>query len=320
MIYIIVLIILSGLVAYIGNWIGRYFGKKRLSIFGLRPRDTATLFTVLSGILVMAITFSTLIIASRDVRIALFGMEKLQSEIQSGREEIAKGQAEILKGQIDLAAVQKEKEQIARQKEKLGKDVVEQKSRALAFKSNEILYIGLIQGGLGKKETEIKLKSLLDKLDKEIKNKSIPNIEVNRTDFQSTLSYVANTDSSLVLKVISTKNVVVGQDLSVKLDVSPNELIFKKNQELLSFEIAGHLSQTEIQNKLKDLLAQVEKYAIIKGLIPGINGEIQGLPYDDIPNTVRRIKGYGTIAKVKVISNSDIFSIGPLDSRFEVII
>ena len=44
-----VLFVMGGLTAYIGDRLGSYIGKKRRSTFGLRPRHTALLWTVLSG-------------------------------------------------------------------------------------------------------------------------------------------------------------------------------------------------------------------------------------------------------------------------------
>lgn len=44
-----VLFVMGGLTAYMGDRLGSYIGKKRHSTFGLRPRHTAMLWTVVSG-------------------------------------------------------------------------------------------------------------------------------------------------------------------------------------------------------------------------------------------------------------------------------
>lgn len=59
---------LGGLVAYIADGLGRKIGKKRLSPFGLRPRHTATLLTILSGVLIPLLTVGIIALASRDFR------------------------------------------------------------------------------------------------------------------------------------------------------------------------------------------------------------------------------------------------------------
>ncbi|HEU4754029.1 MAG TPA: DUF3084 domain-containing protein [Armatimonadota bacterium] len=54
---ILLLLALCGFIAYIGDLLGRRFGKRRLSIFGLRPKHTAILLTVATGVLIAAFTF-----------------------------------------------------------------------------------------------------------------------------------------------------------------------------------------------------------------------------------------------------------------------
>ncbi len=45
------LLVAGGSIAFMGDRLGRYMGKRRMTIFGLRPRHTALLFTViLSGL------------------------------------------------------------------------------------------------------------------------------------------------------------------------------------------------------------------------------------------------------------------------------
>ena len=47
---IIVLVITGGCIAFIGDRLGSKIGKKRLSLFGLRPRHTSILVTILTGV------------------------------------------------------------------------------------------------------------------------------------------------------------------------------------------------------------------------------------------------------------------------------
>lgn len=80
---IIIMAIVGGLIAYIADKMGSKIGKKRMSIFGLRPKYTSILLTVLSGIMISVITICVMTIASKSARTALFGMEKLQQELAS---------------------------------------------------------------------------------------------------------------------------------------------------------------------------------------------------------------------------------------------
>jgi len=44
-------------VAYLGDIVGTRIGKRRISLFGLRPRHTSSVITVITGILIVAGTF-----------------------------------------------------------------------------------------------------------------------------------------------------------------------------------------------------------------------------------------------------------------------
>ena len=75
------LAVMGGLIAFIADKLGSKIGKKKLSVFGLRPHDTSVLLTVLSGILIALFSVGILAISSESARTALFGMEKLQKEL-----------------------------------------------------------------------------------------------------------------------------------------------------------------------------------------------------------------------------------------------
>ena len=77
-ILIVTLIVISGVIAYIGDLTGFRIGKKKISIFGLRPHHTAVFVTILTGIIISILTISILSILSHDVRTALFGLDELR--------------------------------------------------------------------------------------------------------------------------------------------------------------------------------------------------------------------------------------------------
>lgn len=85
---ILVLVITGGIIAVIGDRLGTKIGKKRLSLFGLRPRHTSTIVTIVTGVVITTLTFFILAAASENVRTALFGMEKLNRSMQQTEEKL----------------------------------------------------------------------------------------------------------------------------------------------------------------------------------------------------------------------------------------
>ncbi|WP_196591366.1 DUF3084 domain-containing protein [Pectinatus frisingensis] len=79
---IVVLVMVGGIIAFIGDRLGSKVGKKKMTLFGLRPRHTSIIVTIVTGIAITTMTFGILAVTSKDVRTALFGMEKLQQKIR----------------------------------------------------------------------------------------------------------------------------------------------------------------------------------------------------------------------------------------------
>jgi len=89
---LLTVIIVSGIVAYVGDVLGKRLGKKRVSIFGLRPRQTAVLIAVTTGCAITVGTVAVLSLTSAEVRESLFYMQELKQQIAEA--EAAKGTAE----------------------------------------------------------------------------------------------------------------------------------------------------------------------------------------------------------------------------------
>ena len=79
----ILLALMGGAIAYIADKLGSKIGKKRLTVFGLRPHDTSVLLTVLSGVVISLCSVLILAASSNSARTALFGMERLQNQLRT---------------------------------------------------------------------------------------------------------------------------------------------------------------------------------------------------------------------------------------------
>lgn len=100
---IVIMAIVGGLIAYMADKMGSKIGKKRMSIFGLRPKHTSILLTVLGGIIISVLTIVVMAGASQSARTALFGMDKLQKELrQLNKDKVVAAEAlASAKGQVD---------------------------------------------------------------------------------------------------------------------------------------------------------------------------------------------------------------------------
>lgn len=86
---IVIMAVVGGFIAYMADKMGSKIGKKKMSVFGLRPKHTSILLTVTSGTIIAVLTISVMAIASQSARTALFGMDKLQQELKMLNDEKA---------------------------------------------------------------------------------------------------------------------------------------------------------------------------------------------------------------------------------------
>lgn len=86
---------MSGLIAYFADHVGKKLGKKRLSVFGLRPRHTAAAGTVLVGIVISTFTIAAVLIISSDMRQSLLEGAKIRRELAGYQVDLKKLDGEM---------------------------------------------------------------------------------------------------------------------------------------------------------------------------------------------------------------------------------
>ncbi len=80
---IVALVGVSGLIAYVGDIVGRRMGRKRLSVFGLRPRHTAIAISVVAGMLITVFTLGVAMSVSEDVKDGFLRVVEMRQERQA---------------------------------------------------------------------------------------------------------------------------------------------------------------------------------------------------------------------------------------------
>lgn len=162
---ILVLAVVGGVIAFIGDRLGTRIGKKKLTIFGLRPRHTAVVVTIFTGICITTVTFGIMAAASENVRTALFGMDRLNAMIADTRAalettaaaltaaEDAKQQAddELAKSEDEIAGLRSEQDDLRAESDRLSAG-----NRALMMEKEGLISLnGRLSGENAKLLTDI---------------------------------------------------------------------------------------------------------------------------------------------------------------------
>lgn len=98
------LLVLGGVLSNLGDRLGSKVGKARLSLFNLRPRDTAVVITVLTGSLISALSLGLMLLVSQRLRTGLFELDQLEARLQQSRQQLAGSRAELETSQNQLQA------------------------------------------------------------------------------------------------------------------------------------------------------------------------------------------------------------------------
>ncbi|MBV9402933.1 MAG: DUF3084 domain-containing protein [Candidatus Eremiobacteraeota bacterium] len=78
---VIGIVLIAGVIAYIGDRVGHQVGRRRLSLFGIRPRYTSTIIAVGTGMLIALFLTVVTLIASNTVKTAFFHLNAVNSRI-----------------------------------------------------------------------------------------------------------------------------------------------------------------------------------------------------------------------------------------------
>lgn len=110
------ILILGGILAALGDRLGSKVGKARLSLFNLRPKQTAVVVTVMTGTVISATTLGLLFGLSESLRLGVFQFDKI---LAKRREELAavtaqkqKIEAELKQAEGDRLAAERDLKQI----------------------------------------------------------------------------------------------------------------------------------------------------------------------------------------------------------------
>lgn len=89
------LVVMAGFIAYAGDVLGTTIGRRRLSLFGWRPKRTGQIIGVAVGILIMLVTLGTLMLANRGAAGVLISAQETYLELRELQRSVADLQAQI---------------------------------------------------------------------------------------------------------------------------------------------------------------------------------------------------------------------------------
>lgn len=291
-----VLIVLSGAIALVGNAVGRNIGRQRLTLFGLRPRYTAQLITVLTGMLITITTLMVVLLVSREARVALFRLNEVLRETARLEQEI-KRQQDRLK-QLALGDI--------------------------AYLNNQEVVREVIDGRQPAAVVRERVEALVDRAEDLARANGIGTdgngqtiiLTPPRVTWDVITSLVDQRDIETVLRLVTNQNTLRGEPLEVFVQLFDNALVFRSGGVLASATVDGRQSRADIEQALLRLADQAAQRA--RGKVLPAPGSIVTSPPSTIVDidehrraTARILQARGHVL-VRVVAPRDVFTVGPL--------
>lgn len=211
-------------------------GKKRLSLFGLRPKYTSMIITAVTGIIISGLTLLILTITSSDVRTALFEMREIKTELYL--------KAESLK---ELSIEAKLLEEKQKETDRLLK-TVENEYRATEEKLSQ-----------KQKELEKTQKNLL------FEQERLSNMVQVTKDLNEKIvgQEVEKEKLAKEIQALSTESSLLKENLKV---TKTGRLIFMNGDILVARVVQGGLSESQLKKEvIEPMLLEANKIALERG-------------------------------------------------------
>jgi uncharacterized protein (DUF3084 family) len=243
---------LGGVIATVGDRIGMKVGKSRLSLFNLRPRQTATLVSVATG---MVASFSTLML-----------MIALDDQLRKGLFQLDDIQEELAVAQGDLESTQDEKDAVeANLKES---KLLQKEAQARLIETNESLETAVAR----EEETLSRLLDTQSQLD---------SVSDQASSLRGEIGNLRSEREALVAEQAQVRSQIAERDQEI---AQRNQQLNQRNQELgrrntelaqRDQEIAQRDQEiAERESRLKDLQTQ---QAFLTEEIKRLEEQFQGL-------------------------------------------
>lgn len=294
------LILVSGVIAFIGNMVGRAVGRGRLTLFGLRPRITAEIVTLVSGMLIAITTVGVILLTIEDARTALLRSRELREEIR-----LLESQVKSLKQQADLLRTQR-----------------------IAFLLDQEIWREVVDPRAAREVVAARLDLAREHAEEIGLNRGArPDAQGNVFVFalpgyswSDLVDLLVKRARPTIVRVVASENTIQGTPVKITPILLDNTLAYKPGKVIASGSVDGRADRQTIGDALDRLLDQAAVAA------SRIMLSAPGQPLNWPPAVVKSVENQravinemqhlGRPATVRVVVAATAYTVGPLELRF----
>lgn len=294
--------LLAGGIAMLGNQLGRKIGRKKMTVFGLRPRHTSIFITSLTGSLIAVLTLALAMILSQDVREAVLGVQSRLAKLQ-------KRETQLLKRVQELADEIRRGTIIWKYEERITLNTIPAHADERAVKN--IIGASLLQANYLSITKNNKLS--IEQGEEPLSLDTVL-VKYSAEDSRRWVKDYTNLDKPVGLWIVSTENCLLRDPVPVTVASFPVDLLYPKGAIVYQKEILT----SEVLLDWHIFLEELKTAALRRGMIEindSLGAEISGETLKQISHTVDTHDGK---ILVKAVANRDLYKSSKLDVSIEV--
>ncbi|MBI3893033.1 MAG: DUF3084 domain-containing protein [Candidatus Wallbacteria bacterium] len=272
---LIFLILMGGAIAYLGDELGTRFGKKRYSLFGIRPKYTAQVINIVTGLAITLLTLLGMAIISRDFRIALFQVDELQASVEQRRQEVDRLSHQASELTSKVADLDRERQKLSDKNEELNKAIARKSETFIVFPIGKPLLPQpfLFPIDISQEQfTQVMLR-MVDEIRRLAKLRQVTlgseekqlahlhevipdiyrDIQTLRERFQKRkeAKQIDVMPAEFFVEATSDRNVNIGEELhNINFSIGANVRIFLEGERIASFTVDGTRPRNEVLEQL----------------------------------------------------------------------
>lgn len=271
---VVVIVLVAGLIAYIGDRVGHQVGRKRMTLFGLRPKYTSTIVAVGTGMMIALVVTGATLLASGYARAAFFHLSEINNRVNQ------------LQAQADaLDRVRTSNIVVSRGQPLYNQFLIinQQESPHDRFAALTAFFDTIVKA-LNKRYVPIGLKPFSGKASDPDIAKKLQAV----LDDQTTQGFLLR--GPVLLVAVADQNLFANDPIRFTFAPYADQVIFRNRQAISSVEIDGG---TAINPNIAygQLVTAIRESAISNGMPAFFATVIPTLTAADVANTTRTIRG-----------------------------
>jgi len=289
---ILALLVLGGVLSTLGDRLGSKVGKARLSLFNLRPRNTAVVITALTGSLISALSLGLLLLVSERLRVGLFELDQLQDRLRQSRSALISSQADLRRSTADLERNRQElranQRELARSRQERNR-ALQGRDAAVASERKVTRALSAAQRRAGELRQELRpLQDQRRRLEAE-RTRLSRDVKARDADIQRTEKELAGVRARIEAGAKELKD-LEGKVLALR----QGDVLIASGQPLAVARI--RLGRQEDGRRSIDALLQEANATAYRLLLPGqkVNRQILLVPRSDIERLDQALRKSGT--------------------------